>query len=312
MIFPLVSATDDPESLADWFEMEALRSKDGRASIADLVRTLRQNGTTDALDESEDAAEYDTDPRSERSEAIAEDAFCDVEERAQACGDAYPFVVNERYIQLRDSGCTLPYTFLLLLSQYGKDAGPSGTDGARLFEDVCSTAAKSYLGGETAQAEARVFGFPRRVLPRGFSAALDKLCQEMGVGGGCKNHPRTKDQKDGKLDIVAWSDFPDRREGKLIGFGQCATGQNWRDKVTELIPEYFCAIWMREIIYPTPVRLFFVPFRVQSSFWRDIGVYGSVLFERCRIAALSQTLDDVTHDSCVDWTRSVINSRVTL
>lgn len=310
MTIPQATATAYPEHLADWIELTALASKDGRASIQDLRSAIRRSGTTDALEEFVDAATYNTDPRSERSETIAEDAFGDVELRARACGDAYPFTVESRHIEVRNGGLDSIYAFLLLLSRYGKDAGPKGTSGAQLFEDVCSAAAAAYFGGDDASAHSRVFGFPRRILPKGFENALDTLCREMGEGGGCSSSPRSRDQKDGKLDVVAWTEFPDGQQGKLVAFGQCATGDNWLDKATETQPDHFCTLWMREAIRPQPIRLFFVPHRIDRTLWREVSVKGGIPFDRCRIAALAGQLDATTVSSCAAWARHAFREKV--
>ena len=43
-------------------------------------------------------------------------------------------------------------------------------------------------------------------------------------------------------------------------FGQCATGRNWRDKLTDdLQPGDFCKRWFREQPAFTPSSAFFVP-----------------------------------------------------
>jgi hypothetical protein len=168
---------------------------------------------------------------------------------------------------------------------FGKDAGPTDLHGERLFEDISVLAAESYFGG-TSAGRARAFGFPRRVLPAEFSDALDTLCGALGEGvASNRKAPRRNDQKDAMLDLVAWRDFPDARVGKAIGFGQCATGRNgWEKKASELVPDDFQKLWMTKATVVNPLRMFFVPWRVEGDDWERVCIRGGILFERCRIA----------------------------
>ena len=312
MLIPSVSSSS--EELADWLELRALRSADRNSSIQDLVRALRRSGTADALDINDDAEEddYASDPRSEKAQAKAEEAFSEVEDRHAVCAlvsgsSVYPFEVNDGYLELRSSEDAHVYLFLLLLSVFGKDAGPTDAKGEALFEDVCAEALRSYFGGDP-DARATVFGFPRRLLPSGFRDAVDALCQQIGEGGGCRDRPRRKDQKDAKLDIVAWRDFADKRHGKLIGFGQCATGTHWRDKATELMPQQFCQMWLTDFPTVDPVRAFFIPFRLEQPLWFETCIKAGLVFDRCRIVGCSQNPPDDIARRCEEWANHVLCS----
>jgi len=94
--------------------------------------------------------------------------------------------------------------------------------------------------------------------------------------------------------------------GKLIGFGQCATGHNWRTKLSELQTPAFWKKWITEPAAVDPVRMFFVPFRVEAIKWDDASIDGGILFDRCRIASLAANLDDALRRSCRRWTRHVL------
>ena len=312
----LPAASSSPEELADWLELRAIQSADRNSSIQDLVRALRRSGTTDALvdDEDDDDGDggYASDPGSEKVQAAAEGAFSEVEERRAACAPSpdvsgYPFEVADDYLSLSDGGEQHVYLFLLLLSIFGRDAGPGDVPGDDLFDDVCAEALKSYFGGP-ARTTAVVFGFPRRVFPAGFRAAVDQLCRNMGEGGSCRDRPTRKSQKDANLDIVAWRDFPDGRHGKLIGFGQCATGANWQDKVTELLPQQFCQKWLSDFPTVLPIRTFFVPFRIERSRWSDTCIDAGIVFDRCRIAGSlhSPPVDLVRR--CRKWVQHVVKN----
>jgi len=114
-------------------------------------------------------------------------------------------------------------------------------------------------------------------------------------------------QKDAKLDLTVWRPFSDNRPGKLMGFGQCATGNDWADKLTQLQPEAFCAMWMLDTPAVTPVRLFFVPFRIEQKQWLDTTQQGGIIFDRCRIAVHACGIGKDLVRKCSDWTTHVLN-----
>lgn len=278
---PAPGADDDRVHHADWLEIKAVTSDDHNSSIEDLIRQLRRTGSGQSQLE---------DRGSENSQRVAEDAFSEIEDRWKACGGAaggYPFDVGNGYIQLRARFLDAPYTFLLLLSHIGPNKRAANIHPERLFEDLCAEASARYLGGESLGARSCHFGFPRRVLPKDFPNALSAVCKHLGEGEPNARRPTVNDQKDGKLDIVAWKDFHDRRRGKLIFFGQCAAGRtDWQNKRSELQPRDFMKAWLLEQTLVDPTKLFFVPWRVEDDHWDLTCVSAGILFERCRIASL--------------------------
>jgi len=301
---PAPSASDAPEIHADWLELRALESADQNSSIQDLVQVIRRSGTTDALPGVDDV-ESSLDRGSEKSQGIAEDAFGEIEDRFSSCGGdngTYPFVVSSQNIQLKITSPTA-YLFLLLLSRFGKDAGPNSMDGAKLFEEVSIEAALSYFGGSASEIGTYHFGAPRRSPnPADFVSALNELCRNLGEGVACRTErPNLADQKDAKLDLAVWRPFSDRRYGKLIGFGQCATGNDWPGKLGELQPGPFCEMWMQDVPSVHPVRLFFVPFRVDKRRWMDYSRRSGIVFDRCRIAFHTKIISDAVEKKCRKW-----------
>jgi len=309
---PAPPASAAPESHADWLELKALRNKDKNSSLQDLVQEIRRSGSTDALDPAESIDEI-TDTGSQHSQLVAEEALNELSDRVDACGkpdSAYAFEVYRQYIQLRPRHQQSVYTFLLLLSRFGKDAGPDGVDAVALFEELSAFAAREYFGGSAGGAQSYLFGFPRRVDPRGFRDALDRLSRQMGEGGGCRDRPKRKDQKDAKLDVAVWRGFDDGRAGKLVGFGQCATGNDWPGKTSELQPDGFIKKWLHEPLTVDPVRLFFVPFRVEQQVWAETCIDGGILLDRCRISALTARIGKDLRRQCATWTQHVRKARL--
>jgi hypothetical protein len=300
------AATDPVEHHADSLELSALKSSDRSVSLRDFIRDLKLASADEAIaDESEDG---DDDGQ---TEGLAEAAFAELDDRQRACGGTtggYPFKITQNLLRLDNQADESLYTFLALLSWYGKDAGPTRTDGEKVFEEICAKAAEVYLGGPRPQVKSYVFGFPRRVEPKGFAGALDKLCCEMGEGvSHRKEREKLPDQKDGKLDIVAWREFDDKRQGKLIAFGQCATGRDWDSKMSELPPTHdWCTNWLADRPAVWPFRSFFVPHRTERKEWFQTCLLGGLLYDRCRIASLGVDMDDGLKQGWSRWSAHVL------
>jgi hypothetical protein len=304
------AASASREHHADWLELRALQAADRNSSLEDLIAVLRASGTAEALAQGESGPQV-SDRGSEIVQATAEGAFSELDDRVTSCGAgcAYPFVLGDQSLEVREDGERSVYTFLLLLSLAGYKAGPPGVKPTELFEEISGHAAQRYLGGDGVTG-AYQFGFPRRTKPKGFRRALDDLCGQLGEGTGSRSSPTSTRQKDGKLDIALWRPFPDGREGKLMAFGQCATGKHWADKKFELQPQPFCSKWM--LAQPTvlPVRLLFVPDRVSRVDWRDVCYDAGILFDRCRLAAYTEQLSDSSQAMCETYCRDVIGGEL--
>jgi hypothetical protein len=304
------SATADPVAHADWLELKAIGARDRNSSVADLTSELRRTGSAEEL-EDEGQAEESNDRGGETIEPVAESAFQEIEDRNIACDGAYPFELGPSHLQLRPYSQGSAYLFLLLLSRFGIGVAPAGLNAAQLFEEVSAVALADYLGGEENEVETLQFGFPRRLAPSGFKAAVENLCERIGEGEGPRDRPKRSDQKDASLDLLAWRPFADGRRSMVMTWGQCATGGDWHDKLTEMHPDPWCALWLRERPAVLPLRAFFVPRRVELDRW-DVAAYkGGILFDRCRIAALAEPLLPLElRRKCRAFSRHVIKEEI--
>lgn len=122
--------------------------------------------------------------------------------------------------------------------------------------------------------------------------------------------PKRKDQKDAKLDIVAWRPFPDEQVGKLIAFGQCAAGDNWDGKVSELRPVSFTGLWLKDRrLSFTPLVFFYVPRCFEAWEWEYVASFSDTIpFDRCRISHLltSDVLPEDLKKRTTTWVKSVM------
>jgi hypothetical protein len=308
------SATAPIESHADWLELRALLADDSNSSLTDLVRAIRPTGTIEEILEeqagNEDASPAElSDPGDDMSEAVADSASSELDDRQVACGGAYPFVRGPQYLEALPDAVSSVYVFLLLLATDGVSAGPDGLSAPELFEDIAAVAVASFLGASDDEVHVYQFGFPRRRALSGFKPAINELCALLGEGGAARDRPNQRYQKDAKLDLVAWRSFPDGRMGKLVAFGQCAAGADWMTKLSELQPRTFMSSWMVDPLCVEPTRMFFCPFRVERDRWPTTVIASGLLFDRCRIARHCANLSDELIDKCRQFSAHVLAQR---
>ena len=248
----------------------------------------------------EDPVYSDGVPEEDEVDAVAEDAFGEIERRYEACAGGYPFVLTgngtivhrQEYIGGQENERHAIYKYLLLATRLNmKEARQyGGYDGTQLLEELAAESARNYLGNRS---ESMVFGTAASA-SGGFRARINELCERIGEGDDFFDHGNTASrQQDGKLDVVAWTPFSDRLPGQLIMFGQCKTGTHYRDQLAQLQPDAFCRKWLRTQPAVTPTRAFFISEALPRSGWRDSAVDAGVLFDRCRIV-------DFAHDASAD------------
>lgn len=278
----MLGLPDDPTNplkLADWLELTALIAPDGNASRGDLERSIRRASLNELRDD-------------QAIELKTLEVFEEIEQRWKAAGLTYPFEIDYGTLQTRSVWRQIPvYTFCLCLSYFGsKGPGPR-----KLFELVSSVAAKAFVYGDAID-----FGFPRRSLSSSFAEAVSELCDLIGEGGRANREP-THGQKDAKLDLVAWRDFPDRDSNKLLMLGQCASGSDWEGKLRELNPRAFFANWTQETPTSPLISSIFVPHRIERHKWKNVArVAEAIIFDRCRISYWAHQTE-FDYGDCIEW-----------
>jgi len=261
---------NQPDKLADWLELSALFQADGNASAGDLERKLRQLSCANV-------------------ESLIGSVFTEIDRRVLATTPAaYPFSRADTSISIKGKISDYPaYIFCLAVSFYGwKPYRGAAANPWLLFEEICGFSAKRYIGGESI-----VFGTSSRSGSKAknvFQLRVTALSKALGEGDGFR--PQKKfSTKDGKLDVVAWRPFPDKRASQIVIFGQCAAGASWIGaKLTELCPDSFWDQWMSTGKVSTLLRSVFVPHRVfDDKEWEFHARSARLLFDRCRVAAHS-------------------------
>jgi hypothetical protein len=276
-------------ALADWLELSALEADDKNASAGDLTGSLQILLGVDA------------------SEELALQVMHEIEYRSSATGAAYPFgIINARLLQAADDWESYAaYIFCLCLSYLGwKSVANAPINPWHLFEDLACLAAEQYTQGT-----AYKFGAACVRGSSAFMEAINTLCLNVGEGRGYRKRPSLRIKpKDDKVDLVAWREFEDGRPSKLLMFGQCASGANWKDKVNEMQPDVFWRQWMLDSIVSPSIRSFYIPHRIaQGEDWDFVARQTGILFDRCRVAAwASRNNAAITADGrYAEWCRTV-------
>ena len=283
----------DAHELADFAELSAWQK--GRFSRTELSRILGR------LDENDHSAGVRID------DAVAdsvENAYDEIEQRAEVCGNGYPFTLSRRAETLHFAGKAesvkhIIYQYLLLATRLNMSSNRihASIDGALVFEELAAEVARNYLGDR-----ARSFVFGTANQSPDFHGKVDELCRQLGEGGGFVNRNTTRvTAGDGKLDVVAWKPFADGRSSKLILFGQCKTGTSYDNMLAQLQPDAFCSKWLRDQLIPTPVRVFFITEALRWSDWHNTAVDAGLLFDRCRIVDFCDGIDAAVITRVAEW-----------
>lgn len=194
----------------------------------------------------------------------------------------YPFYLEDNYSLIYDKSIDKNhiYKFLLLATRLNMKTSKiqNGLDGTQIFEHLSSLIAKSYFGDNS---EVDIMGTSKSDVG-GFRSKLNELVKKIGEGGTIHDNPKYKPQDD-NLDVVLWKGFSDKRESKIIAFGQCKTGTTWSENLTELNCNVFCKTWFTRQPVLTPIRMFFCAQYFPNDLWFVRATQAGLVFDRFRI-----------------------------
>ena len=261
--------------IADWLELKAISSPDGRVGFGTLVSAT-------ALAENEQE-ENIGDEDSEEDELVL-CAQGEIVRRLKNIGDDYPFRIDDKGRALQfvtpvsETGSV--YLFCLFLSHafdrtiVPKALAPRVTNKTRdLFQACATIAAGGYVQGPSMS-----FGFPR---PDGatFLKALHRVYKLFGDGTPRKK-PRAaaaKKIKDNGIDIIAWRRAIDNLPCTLYLIAQVASGADWEDKSVIPDREHFHKYWFENVPGSQPHDAMFMPFGLEPEDPEDGTAYEDVL-----------------------------------
>jgi hypothetical protein len=274
-VFAVPDDTVHRTKVADWLELEAISSPDGRVGFGTLIAAT-------ALAEEEQVEDMaDEDIREDDLVLSAQD---EIGRRHKNMGDDYPFRIDdsgramEFITPLSRAGSV--YLFCLFLSHafdrtiVPKALAPKITNRIRDLFQACATVA----AGGFVQGPSISFGFPR---PDGsaFLKALHRVYLLFGDGTPRKR-PRAaakKKIKDNGVDIIAWKPSIDNLPCTLYLIAQAASGKDWVDKSVVTDREHFHKYWFTEVPGSQPHDAMFMPFGLEPEDPRDGTPYEEVL-----------------------------------
>ena len=224
-------------------------------------------------------------------DALVENAWRQLEDRARLLGASWPFRIEGNLLEYRgtlqgDQKAIYAYCAFLSYASFTK------TDTV-LFEQIVQAVVSDRFEGAALR-----IGHPARggmnksfrVRSRLYARASRLAAGEVGV-------PPLSSDKDLGLDIVAWHRSPDLRGAELHFLIQCATGRDWTQKThdidfSELTPHLNWGA--------TPVRVMCVPHSVvvDEPRWLRWNRAAGMIYDRSRLVdqVRPETLDAKVRD----------------
>lgn len=259
------------KSISDWVELQA--AINGEMTKAELDHFLNNN------DYSGDTENY------------INSIWRELRTRNLRYHNITPMTIDSVSVQTNIVWRECPeYVLMLILSLEGNGWRTNIT--AVIFERICKEVLEEYIGGE-----AKVVGFPQRV-------SVNDICTDIEEQFIQELPARYKDRK---LDVVGWKKI-DSRNNKLLILMQCAAGNDWRGKTTELQPE----VWRDYIRFScTPTRAFGFAHCVDDELFFETGKEGGIIFDRLRIYRYLKNKDEIRDNTLrtdiLNWCNDRLN-----
>lgn len=296
------NVTSNISDIADFLEIQCILKGESSYSITSALKAMSMES---------DELNFDgiNDDESKLLNRL-EEALTEIQQRNDRCNQKYPFQIEHNKIVLKTELSELNYNIYIYMLfatiwNMGRKRIMGDIDGALLFEEVSEKIAKAYFGEN---AKSLIFGTGAQQKET-FKQKVTLLLSSLDEGG-CFKEPlgSTGKQNDGKLDIIVWKPFSDKRGSKLIGMGQCKTGTSWENMVTQLQPSAFFGSYCNMIPYVDPVRMFFVAASCKEK-WEELARNSGILFDRCRIMDyLPDSIDQDLLNRINIWVSEIIKA----
>ena len=296
-----ISTCPDIIEIADFWEVECLKKVDHSVSVVGLSKIL---GIMEDVQETEANADELL------LESILQDTVTEIQRRIKSCSGNYPYKLDKRQNILSIDNTineyyTWIYHYLLIATRNNMKVNriKDELDGALIFEKLSKYVLTNYLGEKSVGV---VFGTAEG---GGFFEKLSYLIKKLKEG---VLHPRNRDitytPQDDKLDVVAWIPFEDNQSSKIICFGQCKTGTNWKGTVTQLRVSNFLKKWFARHPGLDPIETFLITDVINHADFYHRTV-GNLFFDRCRLLNYSSVIDgeDEWYSALKTWTKSVMD-----
>lgn len=259
-------AGSEIDIIVDWLELEAFLSLFGVANLDDVISSQ---------DLQTDDAEVDIGEKDRADEELRSTIETEIQFRAKALGNAYPFALSDDGEQLcltvaeALDAPSSTYLVCLILSHVTQspilsvapDPGLVRDARKRLFQIIATLAAAGH-----AQGGAVSLGWPREKK----ESIIDVVTRAVGLSGAgqaraAPHQLEPKGAKDGGLDVLAWKVAPDAPPPELFYFVQAASGNNWKAKSAKGDYDQFLHCYFAAVPECGHAFLTICPFRVSDD-----------------------------------------------
>ena len=275
--------------LSDWIEASCLFCWE-RLSVQDVVDFLLEENIYDDQ---------------ERATSFVRARWDEIHRRIRLTGSSYGLRIEGDVIySLGSWDQYAAHSFCLALSLatrydwWKKHFDPDYNEQGELFEHLTSEA----LQAITPDWECHIGGWSRNAKLT-FEELVEDVSDRIGDGSIRLDDWKDSKQKDLTLDILHYCQFLDELPGRPTTFIQCASGDNWRDKIGKPNLE----IW-RDVVrtFTPPAKGFAVPFCYSDVEFRKNCIKAQgLLLDRLRLlgAGLKKQswLGEATGDRIVKW-----------
>ena len=248
-------------SLADWVEFKTLVAE---------YKLYRLSGLTRIMDEEQGEENEDFTEQDAINERLLEAVAEELAVRAKYLSSAYPFYFNDDQTELH---CCKEWTvgqyiylYCLIFSHVNREevllVSPPAGNADRDIMQICAT----YAAAGIVHGNAVSFGFPRPDHSN-FLDALKKTYASVGEGEVHDQIPAgaPRDEKDARIDVIAWDNSLDGAPGRYYLLGQVATGKNWKNKSIMGEISLFHNTWFKQSPPSTPNPAMFIPFCIEKE-----------------------------------------------
>ena len=283
---------------ADYVELLCLVNRDrvlGQGDIQDRYIKYADIDNEPQEDEEEEAElaadeqELDEAEISDQWIGRFEGFFRNLKYRTIAFGDLYPFEVSDSLDQIKVKSHLSEhqklYVYLLMASSLRNFDKRVQTRIGNSFEYISAEALRQYVGEK---AEVHIFAANSSGRYTGnIKTKVDKLAQDLFEESLVRDNTLSPySSKDEGLDIVCWFPFEDESPNRLLIFGQCACGEDWKGKQSSSDYKAWAGLIRLSI---EPVNSIFIPycFRDTSGNWyAKHEIRMSLMIDRLRIMKL--------------------------
>lgn len=249
------------------------------------------------------------------AEEIVNNAWNELGRRIRWTNRTYSIEIDGRFVRpIKEWEESIAHVFCLLLSLapnyswWTSEFGRSYVDQGELFEMVTKASLEAQLDEKWTVIQT---GWTRSN-PQGLSAVVSQISNHLNENPRQMPSWVNTQSKELGLDLLCVRNFPDNRPGIPVYMLQCASGDDWTDKL--FTPKL--GRWKKIIdFYSHPIRGMAIPFCINDDDFMSSSLDVEGLFlDRCRIlnaaASNPEWLSDELGGRLADWCRPRINQIV--